>query len=96
MCACLSPNVNGTAGYQWQPDTRPHEAIPPAAPSRSADRFRAAQAAPQAAICRHCGRRKMSHGKLAFSCLPTEGVARGQMFEAVDEEKSLTDSVPVV
>lgn len=78
------------------PRVAPSEAIGPPAPSRTAETWRAAQAAPQAAICRHCGRRKMSHGKLAFSCLPTEGVARGQMFEAVDEEKSLTDSVPVV
>lgn len=32
-------------------------------------RIAEAKAAPQAAICRRCGRKKTAHGKLAFSCM---------------------------
>lgn len=42
--------------------------------------------APDRAICRHCGRIKEFHGKMAFTCPPMSGRPHGRMFEEMDNE----------
>ena len=60
-------------------------AAPATEPSRFASRFEAAKAASELVVCRHCGTKKLRHGKMGFTCPPMPGRPKGRMFEAEPE-----------